>query len=913
MILAAFSSTKANGRQCHRSCCQIYCNLGTISTAILEQLVSLKSRLREESRKRILVVAHIQQALQDRLALNVLMSQLPFSNATGVYGCFLFLNARFCRTLSYDLFAFLSFLLDLPRKALEQKLASHTRQERVISLLEASNFTERNASRSHLTKGSLEDSSSTAGKWVTPALDIQQLDPAASRPPYQPPLRTYTEWHLKTVYGEHNFAERAKLERTNGDKEHAKQHSDRRRASRRLRPFDSGQHIDGDDKALGNEGHGFDHSRPTSSQAKFDNAIKPSSSWAGNVSLTEVLAAGPSRDAVYSLNPIRVAPGTPLTGPQSMPAHLTTPGAEDFLRYSILRNKELRLQHSSPGSKISRRGRSAENSKRPQFETSPVRKINHSNTLSKDKSATEVDGIISSTSFNDDNFDASALSSEQSSHQGAWFWGRSAEEEANSAPKDTEKSEAPKDSIRNSDACNMFWRGDDRVVTLVAQRENDKIQEEELKLLAAEAIESVEAEIEKGSSSQESAGDAPPFEDLREESEDEDMSRAGSSAAASTVDPQDFIFGQLRKSAMHFIATDELKSDVQNLQKLKNYIAECTKKENDMEKELESIKGELDQHKSTATVGVAEVQIKLSNEHAKLMHLDARLAQLRVVEDEFTERDAESLEEEARLVERQLVIGRRINKAEARLATALAVEMRVAGECELELRDARTVHMAARHDTVRAYRLREDAVYNLHLKVKAAAATVIQRFLRARLESSLSHWNTAVLRTVLERTDTGLERLKATLTIQCVIRRHLAHKKVVDVAKKTYEKLIDHESGDPYYWNTNTNEAQWTKPKLFGESDDAITLHSEQSELSPPSVRQVRAPTSIAGAALRIQGVFRAVLARRRILKIIKSTYEKLHDEESGYYYYWNLNTAEAQWVKPKKFGDNDDIELSSE
>lgn len=71
-------------------------------------------------------------------------------------------------------------------------------------------------------------------------------------------------------------------------------------------------------------------------------------------------------------------------------------------------------------------------------------------------------------------------------------------------------------------------------------------------------------------------------------------------------------------------------------------------------------------------------------------------------------------------------------------------------------------------------------------------------------------------------------------------------------------------------------------------------------------------PTSIAGAALRIQGVFRAVLARRRILKIIKSTYEKLHDEESGYYYYWNLNTAEAQWVKPKILGDNDDIELSS-
>ena len=776
-------------------------------------------------------------------------------------------------------------------------------------MLEASNFTERDASRILLANKNIDASTSMAGAWGPPGRDQQPLDSVVSGPPYQPPPRTYTEWHLKTVYGEHNFAERAKLERVDSERRLSKQRSDWRLA-RRLRPFNSDQHIEGDDNASENEGRSFDLSGPPPSEVNLDGAIQPS--WAENASLMDVLAVGPAKDAVYSLNPIRVAPGTPLTGPQSMPAHLTTPGAEDFLRNSTSRNKELRDRKSPPGSKISIRGRSAEKSERPQLETSPVRRDQHSNTLSKQTSAAEINSTVSSKSVDNASFEAAASSSAQQIHQSAWFWGRSAEDDTTAAPEDTEQSEIPKDGIRNPEACNMFWRGDDRVATLVAQRENDEIQEKELQLLSTKALEAVEAENEKVSAYEESARDATPLVDLHEETEDENVSRAVSSAAASTVDPQDFIFGQLRKSAMHFIAPNELKLDVRNLQKLKGYIADCTEKENEMEKELESIKAELGQRKSAATVGVAEVQIKLSNEHAKLMHLDARLAQLRVVEDEFTERDAESLEEEARLVERQAVIGRRINKAEARLATALAVEMRVAGECELELRDARTVHMASRQDTVRAYRMREDAVYDLHVKVKAAAATVIQTFLRARLESSLSHWNTAVLRDVLERTDTGLEKFKAALAIQCMTRRRLAHKKVVDVAKMTYEKLIDHDSGDPYYWNTKTSEAQWTKPMLLGESDDINTLHSEQSQLSSRSERPVRMSTSITGAALKIQVIFRAVLARRRMLKMIKSTYEKLHDEDSGYYYYWNINTAEAQWLKPKLLGDNDDIEIST-
>jgi hypothetical protein len=456
----------------------------------------------------------------------------------------------------------------------------------------------------------------------------------------------------------------------------------------------------------------------------------------------------------------------------------------------------------------------------------------------------------------------------------------------------------------------MFWRGDDRVATLVEMRENDKVKKAEIALIAAEAREAAEAEAEEESLAQDKAAEATQDQDVLQE--DDLESRACSSAASSTADPQDFVFGQLRSIAMRFIAPEDLKPVVRSLQRLKSHIAECFEKEVDMGKELESLKNELDRRKSVATVGVAEVQVKLSNEHAKLMHLDARLAQLRKVEDEFTERDLESLEEEARLLERQVLIGRRINKAEARLATALAVEMRVAGECELELRDAKTVHMAARQDTVRSYRMREDAVYALHLEVRGAAATAIQDFVRGQWEARMSQRNSAVFRLDSKRAETDAERFEAASIIQRVCRSCLARQKVVELAKSTYEKLVDEESGAPYYWNAKTGEAQRTKPRLFEENYNVKMFRSDPSKPTPRSTRRIRMPSSTTEAASMIQGVYRALVARRRMIELTKVNFEMLYDKDSGAYFYWNAMTGEAQWTKPNIFGDKDDIEVMS-
>ena len=58
-----------------------------------------------------------------------------------------------------------------------------------------------------------------------------------------------------------------------------------------------------------------------------------------------------------------------------------------------------------------------------------------------------------------------------------------------------------------------------------------------------------------------------------------------------------------------------------------------------------------------------------------------------------------------------------------------------------------------------------------------------------------------------------------------------------------------------------------------------------------------------AAAAMTIQRALRRVVARRRLIAKVRSSFEKVFDDASQRYFYYNKRTGRSQWTKPKVLG----------
>lgn len=61
-----------------------------------------------------------------------------------------------------------------------------------------------------------------------------------------------------------------------------------------------------------------------------------------------------------------------------------------------------------------------------------------------------------------------------------------------------------------------------------------------------------------------------------------------------------------------------------------------------------------------------------------------------------------------------------------------------------------------------------------------------------------------------------------------------------------------------------------------------------------------------AEAATLVQRNFRSKMCRKHFRMLLNSTIDKVYDEDSGLYYYFNKKTGEVKWEKPKGMGDEE-------
>ena len=128
--------------------------------------------------------------------------------------------------------------------------------------------------------------------------------------------------------------------------------------------------------------------------------------------------------------------------------------------------------------------------------------------------------------------------------------------------------------------------------------------------------------------------------------------------------------------------------------------------------------------------------------------------------------------------------------------------------------------------------------------------------------------------------------------------------------KRMFEHIFDAETGRMYLYNKQTGETKWATeeplPPGWTMARDPSTqrpyYYSDLGETSwtRPRPEPAWTPKNIQfteeEAANVIIGLWRAKKARERVRRLIGFLYDKVYDEDTGQYFYYNKRTGESTW-----------------
>jgi FK506-binding protein 1 len=138
--------------------------------------------------------------------------------------------------------------------------------------------------------------------------------------------------------------------------------------------------------------------------------------------------------------------------------------------------------------------------------------------------------------------------------------------------------------------------------------------------------------------------------------------------------------------------------------------------------------------------------------------------------------------------------------------------------------------------------------------------------------------------------------------------------RIQQAARMIYEKVYDESVGRYYYFNAREQTSTWELPSEFN-GDDSFLLTPRSRELMVLKMDAGTWKTSSSmtkdEAARTIQGLYRRRQSRKLIVQAIQSMYEKIYDEQSGMFFYFNKQTQQSIWTKPPLLGYWDDVPLT--
>ena len=156
---------------------------------------------------------------------------------------------------------------------------------------------------------------------------------------------------------------------------------------------------------------------------------------------------------------------------------------------------------------------------------------------------------------------------------------------------------------------------------------------------------------------------------------------------------------------------------------------------------------------------------------------------------------------------------------------------------------------------------------------------------------------------------------EAALHIQGAWRARIARRKLRHLVSNIYTKKYDKASKKYFYVNKKTGESHWEKPTALGAHDINVSARTAAQAGVPyiehHTARFKAEDLTPEEAAIHIQGIWRARIARRSMRRLIREVYRKKYDPVSKMYFYLNTKTNVSYWEKPVFLGA-DDLELTA-
>ena len=147
---------------------------------------------------------------------------------------------------------------------------------------------------------------------------------------------------------------------------------------------------------------------------------------------------------------------------------------------------------------------------------------------------------------------------------------------------------------------------------------------------------------------------------------------------------------------------------------------------------------------------------------------------------------------------------------------------------------------------------------------------------------------------------TDAEKIELELTTSCAImfqcawRQRVAAKVATSLAVSIIEKIYDPRTETFYYYNKRLDKSRWDIPSYFKQVQGGMGI----LKVSPTYTDKQ--------STIMIQAASRRRLAKKTVRRLLVKCTDKVYDESTNSYYYYNRSSGETSWDKPKLWGMED-------